>query len=56
MLSPTKGFIKKHHALVDHVVVQALWSTDIPIRVSNHGATPVTLKKEAMVELAKLLA
>ena len=45
MLSPTKGFIEKHHVLVAHLVVQAQRSTNVPIRVFNPGALPVTLKR-----------
>ena len=44
MLSPTKTFVKRHHVLVAHVVVQAR-QFGIPIRVFNPGAKPVTLRK-----------
>ncbi|KAJ8008876.1 hypothetical protein DPEC_G00082990 [Dallia pectoralis] len=45
MLSPTKGFVEKHHVLVARVVVQAQRSTNVPIRIFNPGALPVTLKR-----------
>ena len=48
MLSPSKVFVQNHHILVAHVVVQAQRSTNIPIRVFNPGAVPVTLKKGAV--------
>ncbi|CAL8343095.1 unnamed protein product [Merluccius merluccius] len=48
MLSPTKGFIEKHHVLVARIVVQLQQSTNIPIRVFNPGAALVILKRGAM--------
>jgi len=48
MLSPTKGFIEKHHVLVARIIVQAQRSTNVPIRVFNLGASPVTLKRGAV--------
>lgn len=48
MLSPTKGFIEKHHVLVAHIIVQVQRSTNVPIRVFNPGALPVTLKRGAV--------
>ncbi|KAL7373215.1 hypothetical protein ABVT39_001512 [Epinephelus coioides] len=51
MLSPTKGFIEKHHVLVAHIVVQTQQSTNIPIRVFNPGTAPVTLRKGAVAGL-----
>ncbi|KAG1937121.1 hypothetical protein F2P79_018352 [Pimephales promelas] len=48
MLSPTKGFIEKHHVLVARIIVQAQRSTNVPIRVFNLGALPVTLKRGAV--------
>ncbi|XDV17606.1 hypothetical protein PO909_023440 [Leuciscus waleckii] len=51
MLSPTKGFIEKHHVLVAHIVVQAQRSTNVPIRVFNPGTLPVTLKRDAVARI-----
>ena len=48
ILSPTKGFIEKQHVLVAHIIVQAQRSTNVPIRVFNPGALPVTLKRGAV--------
>lgn len=50
MLSPTKGFIEKHHVLA-RIVVQTQQSTKIPIRVFNPGTAPVTLRKGAVAGL-----
>ena len=38
MLSPTKGFIKKHHVLMARIIFQVQRSTNVPIRVFNPGA------------------
>ncbi|KAL7396302.1 hypothetical protein ABVT39_003859 [Epinephelus coioides] len=51
MLSPTKGFIEKHHVLVARIVVQTQQSTNIPIRVFNPGTASVTLRKGAVAGL-----
>lgn len=48
MLSPTKSFIERHCLLVAHVVVQTRKSANIPIRVFNPGAAPVTLRRGAV--------
>ncbi len=48
VLSPIKCFVERHRVLVARVVVQARQSADIPIRVFNPGAAPVTLKKGAV--------
>ncbi|CAL8371798.1 unnamed protein product [Gadus morhua 'NCC'] len=54
MLSPTKGSIEKHHVLVAHIIVQAQRSTNVPIRVFNPGALPVTLKRGAVAGILQL--
>ena len=49
MLSPIKSFVARHRVLVARVVVHAARrSLNIPIRVFNPGAIPVTLKKGAV--------
>lgn len=48
MLSPTKSFIERNRVLVAYVVVQTRKSANIPIRVFNPGAAPVTLRRGAV--------